>query len=54
MCIFHLWEKWADMESGDISFRDNGEVRIKGSFIRQKRRCANCGKVQLRMERTSV
>ena len=44
MHIFHKWEKWKDIEKGELFRRD---TKI-GRYIIQQKECLKCGKKKLR------
>lgn len=42
MHILHTWEKWKDIESGDVLINS----KVKGKYAIQSRVCTICGKKQ--------
>lgn len=44
--IFHKWDKWKEIEKGDISLEMKSIVI--GKYIIQERECDICGKKQLK------
>ena len=58
--LFHAWSKWEDTAEGDFMKRiysqTQGTIQSlkKGTFVRQQKVCAVCGKKRLRTEITRV
>ena len=47
----HVWSKWKVEKEGKIT--DHNEA-VQGWFIKQKRECQACGKIEIRMEKTTL
>lgn len=59
MMCWHKWGKWEDYAEGYLRVEydpftytklEDSQKYMSGKFIRQKRVCSKCGKVQLRRE----
>ena len=47
----HRWGKWVELSRGQLSqVDDDGTKRVIGFWVRQERRCARCGRIQIRQE----
>lgn len=54
MCLLHDWGRWTTTEEGEIHKPGPGGTPVPtGSYLIQSRTCNQCGKTQLRTERTS-
>jgi hypothetical protein len=51
--FFHKWSRWEAIAWGDLTKGKEGKI-VDGFYIRQKRHCEDCGKLQLRLEKAQL